>query len=221
MNPSEPDPTSPQQPDTPDRLIVGRIIRAWGLHGQVKVETLTDFPKRFRVGASFFVGEGQYLCEGVIRPSGSLVLKFQGVDTPAQADFLRGASVEVATSQAEPLPDGAYYYYQVIGLEVYTVGGDYLGRIAEILATGSNDVYVVQGPKGEVLIPAIGEVVTEVDMEAGRITIQPMPGLLQEAAEQGGVQRGEAPEPALSEAERPGVSERERLSRADLGPVGG
>ena len=178
MNPREAQLGSPQQPAPPDRLIVGRIIRAWGLRGQVKVETLTDFPRRFRVGASFFVGEDEYLCEGVMRPSGSLVLKLQGVDTPAQADLLRGASVEVATSQAEPLPEGTYYYYQVIGLEVHTVGGEYLGRVEEILPTGSNDVYVVRGPRGEVLIPATGEVVTAVDLEAGRITIQPMPGLL-------------------------------------------
>ena len=82
MNPLEPRTDSTEQPAPPDRLIVGRVIRSWGLHGQVKVETHTDFPQRFRVGARFYVGEDEYLCAGVTRPSGSLVLKLQGVDTP-------------------------------------------------------------------------------------------------------------------------------------------
>jgi 16S rRNA processing protein RimM len=142
------------------------------------VEPLSDFPTRFRHGARFWIGEREYLCQGVTRPVGSLVLKLQGVETLGEAEELRGALLEVVREQTDPLPPGAYYHYQVLGLEVFTTGGERLGRVTEILATGSNDVYVVQGPRGEVLIPATREVITAVDLSAGRITITPLPGLL-------------------------------------------
>ena len=166
------------KPTPPERLVIGRIIRPWGHRGQVKVERHTDFPQRFRSGVRFLIGQEEYLCEDVTRPPGALVLKLQGVESPEDAEQLRGALLEVPTSQAEPLPQGTYYYYQVLGLEVHTTGGEFLGRVTEILPTGSNDVYVIQGPRGEVLIPATGEVVTAVDLDAGRITIEPLPGLL-------------------------------------------
>ncbi len=178
MNPAEATSAPDEQRVPPERLIVGRVIRSWGLHGQVKVASDTDFPERFRAGARFLAGNDEYLCEDVTRPSGALVLKLQGVDDPEAAELLRGALLEVPTSQAEPLPEGTYYYHQVLSLDVYTQSGECLGRVVEILPTGSNDVYVVRGPRGEVLIPATSEVVTDLDLDAGRITIEPMPGLL-------------------------------------------
>jgi 16S rRNA processing protein RimM len=157
---------------------VGQVIRPWGTRGQVKIEVLTDFPQRFRPGVRLLIDDRSYLCEAVTRPPKSLVLKLQGVESPEQAEELRSALLEVPTAEAEPLPEGSYYYYQVLGLEVYTTDGDHLGQVAEILPTGSNDVYVVQGPRGEVLIPATAEVITALDLKAGRITIEPLPGLL-------------------------------------------
>ena len=162
----------------PERLIVGKISRPWGTRGQVKIEILTDFPQRFRPGVLLFIGSHSYLCEHVTHPPKSLILKLQGVETVEDAMLLRGAILEVPTTEAEPLPEGAYYYYQILGLDVYTANGENLGQIADILATGSNDVYVVQGPRGEVLVPAIPEVIITLDLLAKRITIEPMLGLL-------------------------------------------
>ena len=170
----------PNEPSSipPDRLVVGQVIRPWGTRGQVKIEVLSDFPQRFRPGVRLLIGDRSYLCEAVTRPPKSLVLKLQGVESPEEAGELRGALLEVPIAEAEPLPEDSYYYYQVLGLEVYTTGGDHLGQVTDILPTGSNDVYVVQGPRGEVLVPAIAEVITALDLEAGRITIEPLPGLL-------------------------------------------
>ena len=77
-----------------------------------------------------------------------------------------------------PLPPGQYYQFQLMGLEVWTSDGKRLGQVAEILPTGSNDVYVVQGEDGELLIPAIEDVVKSVGLETGRITVELIEGLL-------------------------------------------
>ena len=173
--PSEPVPAH-QQP--PERLVVGRITGVWGLKGHVKVESLTHNSTRFHQGASFLIGSDEHLCEDARLQGRSLVVKLQGVETREDAAELRGAILEIPTSDAPPLPEGTYYHHQVLGLEVWTSEGRPLGHVVEILETGGNDVYVVHGPDGETLVPAIADVVVVVDMQAGRITIEPMPGLL-------------------------------------------
>ena len=170
--------TPPQRPPPPERLIVGRILRPWGARGQVKVEPQTDLPERFRRGARFLVGDREYTCRAVMQSPRSLVLKLEGVDSPEAAEALRGALLEVPTTEAPALPEGTYYHYQLIGLEVRTADGQDLGRVAEVLTTGGADVYVVHGPRGEVLLPATSEVVASVDLDAGSMTVTPLPGML-------------------------------------------
>ncbi|GAI01472.1 unnamed protein product, partial [marine sediment metagenome] len=94
------------------------------------------------------------------------------------AQKLRGQPVEIHHSQLYPLPEGQYYHFQLIGLEVWTTRGELLGNITEILTAESNDNYVVSGAKGEILIPAIEDVVKSIDLDSGRITIEPIEGLL-------------------------------------------
>ena len=79
--------------------------------------------------------------------------------------------------QIDPLPDGSYYYFQILGLRVRTDDGEELGRVHEILATGGNDVYVVRGPAGERLVPALGDVVLDVDLDRGLMTVSLPEGL--------------------------------------------
>ena len=89
-----------------------------------------------------------------------------------------GHSVETERSQDDPLPEGQYYHYQIIGLQVRTTQGELLGSITEILTGKSNDNYIVQGDQGEILIPAIEDVIKSVDLEQGCITIEAIEGLL-------------------------------------------
>jgi len=86
--------------------------------------------------------------------------------------------VEIEHNQDKSLPEGQYYHDQLIGLQVRTVQGELLGNITEILTGKSNDNYIVQGTRGEILIPAIQDVVKSIDLEQGCITIEPMEGLL-------------------------------------------
>lgn len=110
---------------------------------------------------------------------GQLVFKLEGVDTYEAAEALRGCWLLVPTEQAASLPTGAYYIYQIVGLEVYTTEGTLLGAVADVITTAGNDVYVVRGPgvtepSGELLVPAVKVVVKSIDVPGGRITIAPV-----------------------------------------------
>ena len=161
-----------------DRLAAARILAPWGRHGHLRIASLSDVPDRFARGARFLVGEDAYVSEGTWQHGKSLLIKLRGVDTRSDAEGLRGAFLETPPGEAAILPEGAYYQHQIIGLAVRTADGRNLGALSDIIETGSNDVYVVRGPDGESLIPAIPDVVLDVDIQAGIITVEPVPGLL-------------------------------------------
>lgn len=165
-------------PVLPDSLIVGKVLRPWGLRGHVRVESISEFPWRFRAQSRFLIKGESYICETSRRVRHIVFLKFQGVDSSEEARSLAGLYLEVPIEEVPTLPPGRYYQFQVIGLEVWTNQGEWLGCVTDILATGSNDVYVVKGVGSEVLIPAIDDVVKDLNPQAGRITVEVIPGLL-------------------------------------------
>lgn len=112
--------------------------------------------------------------------SGKTVVKLSGIDDRNQSDALRGKLLEVPEAELMALPPDTYFQHQIVGLTAITTDGRDLGAVAEVLRTGSNDVYVVKGDR-EYLIPAIGDVVKEVDIQGGRLVIEPIPGLLEDA----------------------------------------
>ncbi len=169
---------SPQETPTPGYVAVGRIAGVWGLRGDLKVEPLTDFPERFAAGASVCLAGVAHTIEKSRRQRGLVLLKLAGIDTVTAAEALRHRLLEVPEEEVRPLAEGQYYHFQILGLEVRTTAGDVLGRVEQIIATGSNDVFVVRGPRGEVLVPAIDDIVTSVDTAAGRIEIEVVEGLL-------------------------------------------
>ena len=171
--------TSSDSPSSsPDRNAVARVLGVWGRVGHVKVESLTDIPDRFVSGARFYIGERAYICEGSRRQGKMLLIKFQGINNRNDAAELQGAVLEAPSSESPDLPEGTFYHYQIVGLDVRTSDGGSLGKVTDIISTGSNDVYVVQTSNGEVLIPATPDVVMKVDLESGVITIEPITGLL-------------------------------------------
>lgn len=101
-----------------------------------------------------------------------------GVETPEQAAALRGLFLRVPLGQAVRPKTDEFFWHEVVGLRVEAEDGRDLGIVTEILRTGANDVYVAQGPLGELLIPAIEDVVLTIDPPSGRLLIRPMPGLL-------------------------------------------
>jgi 16S rRNA processing protein RimM len=163
----------PAQTGTPGYVAVGWIAAPWGVHGDLKVQPLTDFPERFQHGAVLWMQGRRHEVQRSRWSRGLVYLGLSGIDSRNAAEELRGALLEVPESELTPLPEGQYYRFQVIGLEVCTPEGRSLGRVAEILSTASNDVYVVRGGRRELLIPAIEDVVKEVDLKGGRVVVEP------------------------------------------------
>ncbi len=163
----------------PTHLVIGRIVCPHGLKGEVQAEILTDFPDRFSGLKTVYLGEDlqPMILEGQRLHGRRVLLKFAQYDDLEQADRLRGELIYVPVEEAVPLEDGEYYLYEIVGLEVWTTEGEYLGRVAEVLHTGSNDVYVVREAAKEILIPAISDVVLKIDVDEGRMEVRLTKGL--------------------------------------------
>lgn len=108
-----------------------------------------------------------------------MILRLQDVESREDAQALRGVELWVPRAEATPLPPGQFYHDDIIGLQVQTADGALLGVVSDILVTGANDVYVVDGDEGEILIPAIADVVVGIEVDQGRIIVNPMPGMLE------------------------------------------
>ena len=145
----------------------------------MQVEVLTDFPERFSRLKTVYLGEERSpaVLEGHRMHGRRILLKFAQFDDRDQADQLRGELIYVPVEEAIPLGEDEYYLYEIVGLEVWTTEGEYLGRVEEVLHTGSNDVYVVREADEETLIPAISDVVLKIDVDEGRIEVRLAKGL--------------------------------------------
>ena len=162
----------------PEFITIGQIIAPWGIKGKLKVKVVTDFPQRFTPSSKIYINRQPMTINSTEWHKGKAIIKLNTIDSIEDAQRLRGKLIEIHHSQVYPLPEGQYYHFQLIGLEVWTTGGELLGNITEILTAESNDNYVVRGTKGEVLIPAIDDVIKSVDLDRGRITIEAIKGLL-------------------------------------------
>jgi len=161
-----------------ERVAVGRANAPWGVGGFVKVTPLTANPERLVAGAVVFVDGIERRIVDVRRPSGYPVVRFEGISNREGAESLRDALIEIDEADLPALPEGEYYVHDLIGLHVVTTTGEAVGTLEEVLQTGSNDVYLVKRPgQKDVLIPAIDGVIIEIDLTAGTLSVEPVPGL--------------------------------------------
>ena len=158
--------------------MVGIIKGAWGLQGDLRVESLTDNPDRFAANSRLYLEGRAVRVRRSREVKRGIVLKLDSVHDRTAAERLRGKSLTVSADAVPALPEGAYYHYQLIDLDVYTCEGERLGSVREILTTGANDVYVVERPGArDLLIPALKRVVVGVDLLAGRMVVRLPEGL--------------------------------------------
>lgn len=155
-------------------IIVGEVSRPHGVHGEVRVVPVTDFPDHLlRLDEAVVVsgGAGTTVRVEAARALGtSVLMKFSGIDTPAAAERLRGATVRIPAEKTVPLPPGEFYVFDIVGLQVCTPEGERVGEVVDVLRTGSNDVYVVRPAQGrEILLPAVDTYVREIDVAGGRL----------------------------------------------------
>ena len=180
--------TDSSKGQSPPFLVLGKILRPHGIRGELRVQVMTAYPERILKGAGVFVGRDpekarsakRYVVADVRKHQQYLILQFEGVSDRNTAEMFRDLLVLVRMEDAVPLEEGEFYLFQVIGLEVRTTDGEWLGTVKDVIQTGANDVYVVQGPLGEVLLPAIDECVHEVDIAGCTMTVTLLDGLLGE-----------------------------------------
>jgi 16S rRNA processing protein RimM len=144
------------------------------------VEIMTDFPDRFALLRKVYLGPRAvpFALEGFRLHKGSALLKLEGCHDRATVEKLRGQLVQIPIEEAMPLEQDEYYEHQIVGLAVWTAEGERLGTVDEIISTGSNDVYVVRGEERDILIPAIEDVVLEINLAKGRLMVELMEGLV-------------------------------------------
>lgn len=174
--------SGPHNGSEPRFLAVGKIVSAVGLRGAVKAQVMTDFPDRFGLLRTVYLGDElapYQLRSFELRKNGrQVVLCFQECDDRDQAERLRGKFVWIPREEAMPLPEGHYYVHQVLGLEVETEEGESLGLLHEVLFTGGNDVYIVTDGGREILIPVLEDVVLEVNLTVRKMVVRLPDGLL-------------------------------------------
>ncbi|MEN6479042.1 MAG: ribosome maturation factor RimM [Anaerolineales bacterium] len=166
-------------PPAEDYVVLGWVVAPHGVRGEIKVASEAQSLERFLALETVWLGDAHraFTVTGARLHQGRALLLLDGVSDRDAAEGLRGQTVYLRLSEAEPLAEGAYYYHEVEGLAVIDEQGQSLGVLAEVLPTGANDVYVVQGPRGELLLPAIHDVILSIEPERGRVIVRVPAGL--------------------------------------------
>ena len=159
---------------------IGKIVNTHGVKGEVRVLPSTDDVKRFGKLKEVKVENRTmttYEIETVRYHKNFVLLKFKGIDTMNEAELLKNSLLKIDRKDALPLKKDEYYQCDLYGLRVLTDTGRDLGKLTDILMTGSNDVYVVRNEEKEILIPAIKQCILKVDLEAGEMLVHLLEGL--------------------------------------------
>jgi len=165
----------------PRFLVVGQISKPHGVRGDVRVVPYTSLPERFTWLDEIYIGEEEpyrVAVEDVRFHKSWVLLKLAGYNDRDMAATLCGQLLQVREDQAIPLRENEYFLYQLEGMAVFSEDGTLLGELVRVIETGANNVFVVRGKSGELLIPDTTEVVRDIDFEKSRITVHLLPGLL-------------------------------------------
>ena len=177
-------------PQDPGFLAVGHLSRVHGIHGEFVVSPLTDHPEgTFAPGVVLRLADATGrapdpdlppLRVDFARPhKGVFLVAFGGVETRNEAEALRGRYLLRPAAEVEPAEEGEYFYHQLLGLEVHTVDGVFLGTVREVYDLAPTDLLEVRGEGRETMIPFSKEIVVQVDLDAGRMVVDPPEGLLE------------------------------------------
>lgn len=167
-----------------DYLAVGKVVNTHGVRGELKVMPMTSDLSRFDyllfVSVNYEGKLREFRVTGARFHKNMVLIKLQGVDTMDEAEKFKGQELLVHRKHARPLEEDEYFICDLIGLEVYEED-QCLGTLADVLETGSNDVYVVKQPgKRDLLLPALKSVVLKVDLEGKRMEVKVPEGLIDE-----------------------------------------
>ncbi len=164
-------------------LAIGEIMSAHGVRGGVWVKPLTSSAGRGRDLKDVILMRGTDTAPARIASvrvvQDRWVVLFEGLTSREEAEGLQGWIIAVPAQEVPPLSEGTFYVHDLIGREVLTEEGEFLGVIANVFPTGGNDVYVIEGPKGELLFPALKELVLDCPLNERIMRVKLLPGLLE------------------------------------------
>ena len=159
-------------------IAVGEVLGTHGLSGGVRARVLSDVAHRFDAGQEIHIlGISYRIAKSSPSRPNQVFLLLHGLGTIEAARALVGQMITVPPEAVPQLPEGEYFHFQLLGLRVLTQEGEDLGLIRDILRTGANDVYVVNSPTGEVLVPALADVIVNVDLDQGIMVVSLLEGL--------------------------------------------
>lgn len=170
--------------DPDDSLLpVGRVLRTHGLRGLLKMQIYADSDAPFQTGGKVYLrredGECLEFTYHSSQPRKSdCILKLEELASVDEAEKYRGAEILVRKDGLPPREDDEYFWFELVGLDVFLENGEYLGPVINIISTGGHDTYVVKGQRGEILIPGTHETVREIDLGRRKMTVSPIDGLL-------------------------------------------
>jgi 16S rRNA processing protein RimM len=176
--PAEPSPEDRKPQRAPDEgfVAVGRVLAPFGIKGELKVQPLTDNPRRFAPKSRIWAGKQKVTIVGSRQAQGAVFIKLKGFHDRTSVEGFRHALLQIPETDLPPLDPGEFYRYQLIGLAVVDLEGNALGTLEEIIETGANDVYRVRTASGDdLLLPALDDVVVSIDLEARRMIVDPPP----------------------------------------------
>lgn len=173
-----------KQPE--DWIAIGTIVGAFGVHGELKVEPQTDIPGRFEQLRSIYLGDDhtQHRVESARMHKRLVLLKLEDIGDMTAAERLRSQTLWIPANEIASLPDDQYYVHDLVGLRVEHVNGTPLGRVAEVIIGSGNDLLVVRNTEteAETLVPAAKVFIRSVDLAAGVLYLDPIPGLFDDGA---------------------------------------
>ncbi len=164
-------------------LEIGQIVNTNGLKGFLKVKPLTDDITRFEDLETVYIQKHKDLVEfkiqGVKYNKNMVILKLEGIDNIDEAEKYRNFYIKINRKDAIELPDDSYFIVDILQCEVFTDANEHLGKVVDVFSTGSNDVYTVKTEEGkEILLPAIEDVIKEVDIANKKIVVHLLDGLI-------------------------------------------
>ncbi|MCK5793586.1 MAG: 16S rRNA processing protein RimM [Anaerolineales bacterium] len=162
-------------------VLIGKFRRPHGIRGEVRMTVLTDFPELISPGQVIYAGErySAYTVREIRWHGGDILVSLKELPDRTAVEIFRNVMVYMKSEDMPELPEGDYFIHQLVGMEVITDQGEKLGTLKEILITGANDVYLVESPEGkELLIPAIEDVVLNINQDSGQILVHIISGLL-------------------------------------------
>lgn len=184
----DPSPSQNNTAATGDWAAVGEIVGVFGVHGELKVRPLTDFAERFTPGGAIYLGERhERRAITASRAQGAqYIIGIEGCTTTNEAERLRGQTLFIPSAELAALASGQFYQHDIIGLRVERMDGKALGVITGIIPSGASDLYVVrdEATGQERFLPAVKAFIREVDLSAGVMRVDPIPGLFDEEADE-------------------------------------